>query len=155
MSCYLALDLGEKHIGVAISDGRKMIASPAETFPRRSRREDFAHIVSLAKKHDADLVVIGLPIHLDGREGRMAAWIRDYGGDLSQKTGLPVTFWDESFTSDMAIESLQAQGFSRKKMKQKGLLDAVAAALILQSYLDINNDPIDPYSLPEDDQFEI
>lgn len=138
MSCILALDLGEKHIGVAISDGRKMIASPVETFRRRSRREDFDHVLALAQKHDVDHIVMGLPVHLDGREGQMATWIRDYGGALGKEVNLPVSFWDESFTSDMAIEALHAQGYSRKKMKQKGLLDAVAAALILQSFLDMN-----------------
>lgn len=139
MSCILALDLGHKHIGVAVSDGRKMIASPAETFRRRSQKEDFVYLAKLVKNHGADEIVIGLPIHLDGREGSMATRIRAYGLALSQALDLPVTFWDESFTTDMAVEALQAQGHSRKKMKKKGYLDAVAAALILQSYLDLNN----------------
>jgi len=133
-SKFLALDLGEKRIGVALSDGLKMIAQAHEVFARTSRKADFAHVKTLVEAHQVSRVVVGLPISLDGSEGAMAQWARDYGRALGESLGLPVVFWDESFTSEMATKSMAAHGYSRKKMK--GKLDAVAAALILQSYLD-------------------
>ena len=133
-SKFLALDLGEKRIGVALSDGLKMIAQAHEVFARTSRKADFAHVETIVKANDVSRIVVGLPISLDGTEGPMAKWARDYGGALGEALSLPVAFWDESFTSEMAAESMASQGYSRKKMK--GKLDAVAAALILQSYLD-------------------
>ncbi|MDJ0756246.1 MAG: Holliday junction resolvase RuvX [Ardenticatenaceae bacterium] len=136
----LSLDLGEKNIGIALSDTLKMIASPVKTIPRRSRKEDFATIAELCRQQNVVLIVIGLPLMLDGSEGAMAAWARDYGRGLSESTGIPVQFWDESFSSDMAIEALRAQGYSRKKMKEKGKLDAVAAALILQNFLETRDE---------------
>lgn len=133
-SKFLALDLGEKRIGVALCDGLKMLAQAHEVFIRTSRKADFAHVKTLVDANQVSLIVVGLPVSLDGSEGAMAQWARDYGRALGEFLNLPVAFWDESFTSEMAAESMAAQGYSRKKMK--GKLDAVAAALILQSYLD-------------------
>ena len=133
-SKFLALDLGEKRIGVALSDGLKMVAQPLEVFLRTSRKKDFAHVAELIRQHDVGRVVVGLPISLDGSEGAMARWARDYGRDLGETVSVKVVFWDESLTSEMAATAMAEQGYSRKKMK--GKLDAVAAALILQSYLD-------------------
>ena len=133
-SKFLALDLGEKRIGVALSDGLKMVAQAHEVFSRTSRKADFAHIAALVQTNNVSRIVVGLPISLDGSEGAMAKWARDYGRDLGETLNITIAFWDESFTSEMAAESMAAQGYSRKKMK--GKLDAVAAALILQSYMD-------------------
>ena len=133
-SKFLALDLGEKRIGVALCDGLKMVAQPLEVFGRTSRKNDFSHVAQLIKQHDVSRVVVGLPLSLDGSEGRMAQWARDYGRDLAETVSIKVVFWDESFTSEMAATLMAEQGYSRKKMKDK--LDAMAAALILQSYLD-------------------
>jgi len=128
----LALDLGEKRIGVAVSDALGMVARPLEIFPRTSRRADFAHIGALVKAHQVDTVVVGLPLNMDGSEGRPAAWVRDYGAALAETLAVPVHFWDERLTSEEAIDILRAQG----KSTAKGTVDAVAAAVILQSYLD-------------------
>ncbi len=133
-SKYLALDLGEKRIGVALSDGLKMVAQAHEVFIRTSRKADFAHVRELIQRENVSRIVIGLPISMDGTEGDMARWARDYGRDLGEKLEIEIVFWDESFSSEIAAESMAAYGYSRKKMK--GKLDAVAAAVILQGYLD-------------------
>ncbi|MEM7801622.1 MAG: Holliday junction resolvase RuvX [Chloroflexota bacterium] len=134
MEKYLALDLGEKRIGIALTDGLKIAAHPHQVIPRKSRREDFETIKNIAQENDVVLIVVGLPKLMSGEEGEMAKWARSYGEDLSEKISISVKFWDETLTSEMAAASMAAQGYSRKKMK--GKLDAVAAALILQSYLE-------------------
>lgn len=131
---YLSLDLGEKRIGIALSDELKIIAQAHTVIERTSRAADFREIGQIAAAQSVEKIIVGLPISLDGSEGSMARWARDYGSDLGQKLNIPVTFWDESFTSESAASALAQAGYSRKKMKPK--IDAVAAALILQSYLE-------------------
>ncbi len=140
--CYLAVDLGEKRIGLAISDSLKMVASPLIVFLRRSRREDFAFIRQVASEKAVEKIIVGLPLLFSGEEGRMARWARDYGTALGASLGLPVEFWDETLTSDQAEEAMRAGGLNKKKMK--GKLDAVAAALILQSFLDAEREQSRP-----------
>ncbi|MEJ5308359.1 MAG: Holliday junction resolvase RuvX [Anaerolineae bacterium] len=128
----LALDLGEKRIGVAVSDALGMVARPLEIFTRTSRKADFAHIGALVAAHQVDVIIVGLPFNMDGSEGRQAAWVRDYGTALAQALAVPVEFWDERLTSEEAVDILRTHG----KSTAKGTVDAVAAAVILQSYLD-------------------
>lgn len=134
MTKYLALDLGEKRIGVALSDTLKIIAQPHHVFPRTSRQADFAHLQKLVQEHNVSQIVVGLPINMSGEEGSMAKWVRDYATHLGETLQLPIVFWDESFTSVQAEAAMREYGWSRKKLKEK--IDAVAAALILQSYLE-------------------
>lgn len=130
----MALDLGEKRIGVAISDATRTIASPHSMINRKSRSEDIARYVNLIDQNGVGLIVIGLPIPLHGVEGQRAAWVRDYGEQLARSIDIPVVFWDESLTTVAAESALRAQGKHGKKLKDQ--VDAVAAALILQAYLD-------------------
>lgn len=130
----MALDLGEKRIGVALSDATRTIASPHSVVKRASRAADFAHYSRLIAEHGVTLLVIGLPITLGGQEGQRAAWVRDYAAGLAQHVAAPITFWDESLTTVEATAALHAQGRRGKKAKER--VDAVAAALILQSFLD-------------------
>lgn len=130
----LALDLGEKRIGIALSDPTRLIASPYAVINRRSRAEDYERYNRLIAEHQVSLLVVGLPVPLSGVEGQRAAWVRDYVTTLIQHVGVPVVLWDESLTTKEAEASLRAQGRRGKKMKER--VDAVAAALILQSYLD-------------------
>jgi putative holliday junction resolvase len=132
----LALDLGEKRIGAAVSDEGRMLARSLLVFPRSSRAADFARIGQLAAEHEIKLILVGLPVRLDGIEGTKAAWARDYGAALGAAVGLPVIFWDESLSTVRAEASLTARGESRRK--RRGRIDAVAAAMILQDYLDSN-----------------
>ena len=131
---WLGIDLGEKRIGIALSDSLKIAAQPHSTIQRTSRKADFAQFSKIAAEHNVGRLVIGLPVQMNGEEGSMAKWARDYGAALGKALDLPVVFQDESLTSEMAAGAMAEAGYSRKKMK--GKLDAVAAALILQSYMD-------------------
>jgi putative Holliday junction resolvase len=129
----MALDLGEKRIGVAISDPTRTIASGYTVLRRKSRREDFARYQQIIAEKDITLLVVGLPIPLGGGEGQKAAWVRDYTAELNQHIAVPIEFWDESLTTVQAEASLRARGKRGKKLKER--IDAVAAAFILQDYL--------------------
>ena len=131
---WLGIDLGEKRIGIALSDTLKIAAQPHSVIQRTSRKADFAQFSKIAMENNVGRLVVGLPVQMDGDEGAMAKWARDYGAALGEALGLPVDFQDESLTSEMAAGAMAEAGYSRKKMK--GKLDAVAAALILQSYMD-------------------
>jgi putative Holliday junction resolvase len=130
----LSIDLGEKRIGLAISDAGRMIARSYGVIQRKSRREDFARFQQIINEQGATLVVMGLPLRLDGSDSSTTAWVRDYTAALAQHLTVPILFWDESYSSQDAAASLSERGIRAKK--QKGRLDAVAAAFILQSYLD-------------------
>lgn len=133
---YMALDLGEKRIGVALTDNLRLVAEPYEVFRRTSRRADYAHIGETAVRENVSRIVVGLPVLLGGEEGTMARWARDYGRGLSEAINISVVFWDESLTSQQAEQAMREAGYSSKKMR--GKLDAVAAAFILRSYLEAN-----------------
>ena len=137
----LALDLGEKRIGVAVSDATRLIAKSLQVFRRKSRREDFAHIAHLIGEQQAKLLVVGLPVPLSGVEGEKAAWVRNYTAELEEHVNIPVTFWDEALTTVQAYESLRLRGKQAWQVKDR--IDAVAAAFILQSYLDAQNDQVE------------
>ncbi len=136
---YLSLDLGERRIGVALSDSIGMLARPLNTFKRTSREADFHHIVELIEAHNVETVIVGLPLNMDGTEGPQAAWTRDYSAALAaalraqgSASPIPVQLWDERLSTEEAEEIMRAQG----KRSDKTRIDAVAAAVILQSYLD-------------------
>lgn len=130
----MALDLGEKRIGIALSDPTRTIASPHSILSRKSRAGDFAHYTHIIEEQQITLIVFGLPITLGGEEGQRAAWVRDYAADLGGRIDIPITFWDESLTTVAATAALHAQGRRGRKAKER--VDAIAATLILQSYLD-------------------
>lgn len=133
----MALDLGEKRIGVAVSDETALIARSHSVFKRTSRAADFEKIGRIINQENIAHLIVGLPILLSGQEGSKAAWARDYGADLSGRLGIEVTFWDESLSTVAAENSLRERGINRQKRRSQ--VDAVAAAFILQSYLDSQN----------------
>lgn len=130
----MALDLGEKRIGVALSDETRTIARSHAVLPRTSRLADFEKIIQILDENRVTLLIVGLPVPLDGVEDAMTAWVRDYTADLSSRITIPVEFWDESFTTTQAQASMRARG--KKAKQQRQWVDAVAAAFILQDYLD-------------------
>jgi putative Holliday junction resolvase len=132
----MALDLGEKRIGVAVSDELRMIARSHSVLRRKSRREDYERYARIIEEERICLLVVGLPVTLSGDEGEKAAWVRDYTTELGRFIRTPIVYWDESLTTVDALSSLRDRGVGRKRVGQK--LDAVAAAFILQSYLDAN-----------------
>lgn len=130
----MALDLGERRIGVAVSDPLRMIAKSHSVIKRKSRREDFARYANVIADQEITLLVVGLPVPLSGVEGEKAAWVRHYTADLQTHITIPTVFWNEALTTKQAEASLRARGKRGKKAQER--IDAVAAAFILQSYLD-------------------
>lgn len=129
---YLGLDIGEVRIGVAVSDELGMIASPVGMIPRKS------DVAAGLRKYIAEYyparLVVGLPVGLSGREGPQAKATREYAEALSEEVGVPLEYYDERMSSSIAEQVLISQGTRREKRKQH--VDAMAAAIILQGYLD-------------------
>ncbi len=129
---YLALDLGSKRIGVAVGSDESGLARPLTILKRRSRAEDFARIAALVAQEGAETLVIGLPLNMDGTRGPQAEWAEQYAQALAKHLGLPLHLWDERLTSEEAKAILAASGRRRRGEP----LDDVAAAVILQDFLD-------------------
>ncbi|UCC73541.1 MAG: Holliday junction resolvase RuvX [Gemmatimonadota bacterium] len=137
MSRVLALDYGERRIGVAVSDPTRTIAQPLPTIVRRrGRRPPYTKIIEAITEWDAELVVLGLPIETSGEEGAPAQAVRSFGEGLGQRAGVPIEYWDERFTSVRAQRELSHLDLPASARRQKERVDAMAATLILQSYLD-------------------
>ena len=150
MGRILALDVGEKRIGVAVSDETATLARPLTTITRASRREDFGRIAQLAAEQRAECVVAGYPRSLSGAEGPQAQRVRRYVEALAQDLSVPVEMWDERYTTVVATERLRDAGARRRR--DRGQLDAAAAAVLLQDYLDARRPaPIDRHQLDIDD----
>ncbi len=130
----LALDVGEKNIGLAISDELGLIAQGLPTLRHQTKDEDISAIANILKVHHITEVVVGIPINLDGSLGKKAQEVAVFLEDLKKKITLPIKVWDERFTSVQAEKVLLEAGLSRKKRKRK--IDQLAARLILQNYLD-------------------
>ncbi len=133
-SRILALDYGTKRIGVAVSDELGWTAQPLETYERRTIEKDLAHIRELVRVHEADRVVLGLPLRLNGAIGPAAQAACEFADRLERALSVPVVTWDERMTTKAAEEMLIAADVSRKK--RKGIVDRVAAAILLRSYLE-------------------
>jgi putative Holliday junction resolvase len=128
----LGLDVGGKRIGVAVSDELGLVASPVGMV-RRDRNP--AHeIADYARRYDARRIVVGLPVGMSGREGHQAADVRAFVDSIEAEIGLPIEYWDERLTTTIAEKSLIARGTRREKRRDQ--VDEVAAAVILQGYLD-------------------
>ena len=130
----MALDLGEKRIGIALSDPLRMIAKADRVIKRRSRKEDYATYRRIIEESSISLVVVGLPLMLDGEDSQQTSWVRNYTEQLTTEVTIPVELWDEGYSTVEAEEALKMGGVRRKKLRDR--VDAVAAAVILQSYLD-------------------
>lgn len=138
----MALDVGEKRIGIALSDPFGNFAQPYATLERSAAQADAERLVAVAREHEVATLVVGLPLHMSGEEGDMAGKIRAFAGRLGEALSLPIHYWDERLTSQEAERTLIAGGMRRGKRKQ--VIDQVAAVLILQGYLDsVNGDPLD------------
>ena len=129
-----AVDYGEKRVGVAISDELGMLARPLATVESASPRQREQQTAQHLKDSGAGLVLVGLPRNMDGSEGPSAAAAREFGEKLRELSGLPVRFVDERLTTVQASRSLREAG--RDARKQKGVIDAASAVVMLQSWLD-------------------
>lgn len=130
----MGLDVGDKRIGIALSDETALIASPRETLERRGNRKDIAHLLELARREDVSEIVAGMPLSLDGSQGPQVQKVERFIAALKAETDLPITMWDERLTTVGAERALLEGNVSRAKRKKT--IDKVAAALILQGYLD-------------------
>jgi putative Holliday junction resolvase len=136
----LALDVGEKRVGVALCDETQTLARPLLTLRRASKKEDFARLAAVCREHAIEKVIVGLPKTLRGEEGPQAQRVRRYAIELQAALNLPIEFWDERYSSVDARERLTS---SSRKVRAKGDIDSAAAAIILQEYLDaMNNDQL-------------
>jgi putative Holliday junction resolvase len=136
---HLALDVGERRVGVAVSDEMAIVATPLMVIRRRSKAEDFATIAELVREHDVGCLVIGHPLDSEGRTGFQAQRIERYAQALvewlqTEGLELALVFWDEYLSTRQAQEGMIAT--KRRAKDRRDRLDAVAAAVILQDYLD-------------------
>ncbi len=130
----LALDFGEKRIGVAVSDPLGITAQPVRTIHRKGKKKDIAELLEIIRQYEAVQVVVGLPLHADGSVGEIAKKAKKFGEAVRAASGLPVDYLDERFTTLEAKEVLLQADMSRERRKE--VIDKMAAQLILQRYLD-------------------
>lgn len=130
----LALDLGTRRIGLALSDGLGITAQGLDTLLRRNKRADLAAIANLVRQHQVELIVVGLPLRMSGEAGTQAEWARDFAATLEQYCGVPVILRDERLTSVEAERALRGSGVHQGD--RKAAIDRLSAVILLQSYLD-------------------
>lgn len=130
----IGLDLGEKTIGVAVSDRRRSVATPLETLRRTKFTADAERLLGIAQKREVAGVVLGLPLNMDGSEGPRAQSTRAFARNFARLTELPIAFWDERLSTVAAERALLEADTSRARRRE--LIDHVAAAYILQGALD-------------------
>ena len=130
----LGLDIGDKRIGVALSDPGGILASPFTILDRRSDAADVAAIIDIVSQQQVEQIVVGLPRSMDGSIGMQAEKVKSFAQKLCSRTEVPVEFRDERLTTVSARRLMQSVG--RKKTHKGARDDAIAAALILQGYLE-------------------
>lgn len=130
----LSMDVGEKRIGMALSDALGIIAQQLETLVRKTDEDDFKKIRAIIEEKNVTEIVVGLPLNMDGSQGPKAEEINRFVEKLKAECAIPVKIWDERLTTKQADRLLREADISRKKRKK--LDDKLAAQLILQSYLD-------------------
>jgi putative Holliday junction resolvase len=132
---FLGLDIGNRRIGVAVSDELGLTAQPVLTLVRRSsRREDLRSLARLCRRFGVVGIVVGNPVHLSGESSPQAAKTQAFATELGELTGLPIHLWDERLTTLDAHQILYEAGHARQEHRK--VVDQVAATLILQSFLE-------------------
>ena len=130
----MALDIGDRTIGVACSDEGLVLASPVETIRRRGPKADSIRVDDLVKERAVSRVIAGLPLTMRGEAGPQSAKVLEFVGTLKRRLKVPVEMWDERLTTREAERTLIAANLSRARRKE--VIDQMAAVLILQTYLD-------------------
>lgn len=130
----LALDHGTVRIGVAVSDELKMIAQPLEFIPAEPFPDFLARLKEIIREKEVELILVGMPRNMDGSYGPATEKVREFVGVLKEQVGVPIKTWDERLTSTQANRVLIQANVGRKERKEK--VDKMAAAILLQSYLD-------------------
>lgn len=132
----MALDYGDVRIGIALSDVTRFLASGLENYTRVDLESDCKHIADLVANNNVKIIVIGLPLNMDGSSGVRVDKTKEFADELSKYTSAKIEFLDERLTSVSAEKILISADVSRKKRKQ--VLDKLSATIILQDYLDAN-----------------
>jgi putative Holliday junction resolvase len=130
----LCVDYGEKRLGLALSDELRTIAQPLTMIDRAKIKDPVGAICALVVPNQIGQIVVGMPFTLKGESAQSASLVTAFARDLNQRSGLPVVTWDERFSTKQSERVLIEAGMRRDKRKTK--VDSVAAAIILQSYLD-------------------
>lgn len=130
----LALDLGKKRIGMALSDELGITAQGLPTLERRNKRLDFAALRAVVHENNVRQIVLGLPLRMSGEEGSQADWVRSFAEDLKDHVDVPIDLRDERWTSKQAERVLMGSGI--RKQDRKPAIDRMAAVILLQDYLD-------------------
>ena len=142
MSRILALDVGEKRIGVAVSDELHMLARPLKTIIHSDLAGDVSALTALLTQYAVETLVVGFPRSLSGEEGPQALRVKRYARGLATALPVPIVLWDERYSTVQAVEYLAEAGRRRRDARgDKGQIDAAAAAVILQDYLDAQRPP--------------
>ncbi len=130
---YMAFDIGDKRIGIAVSDPFCQMALPLETYYRKNFIKDLQYLANLAKERYVDVIVCGLPLNFDGSESEQTLKTKSFVEELKNYTDIPIVFEDERFTTLEARRVLIEGNVSRKD--RKGVIDKIAASYILESYI--------------------
>ena len=135
MGRVMALDVGDRRLGVALSDPTGMLATPVTAVDRvDAKPSDIDEVLRIARERGAESIIVGLPLSLSGAEGAQAKRVRAFVSDLTSRSGLPVDIVDERYSTLQATRMLHESSAGRSR--DKGRIDASAAAVILQAYLD-------------------
>jgi putative Holliday junction resolvase len=135
----LGIDAGERRVGVAVSDELRLLARPVCVLDRaRGLAPVLDALTEMARREGVARLVVGLPLNADGSLGPQARRAQDFARVAARVVGIPVDMWDERLSTQAAEEIVRAQGRNTRRLRQRGQLDAIAAAVILQDYLDHN-----------------
>jgi putative Holliday junction resolvase len=133
----LGIDAGERRVGVALSDELRVLASPLCVLDRAHGLAPVLDaLTAVAQREGVAQLVVGLPLNADGSVGKQARRAQDFARVAARVVGLPVELWDERLSTQEAEAIVRAQGRTTRRVRQRGQLDAIAAAVILQDYLD-------------------
>lgn len=135
MGRVMALDVGKVRVGVALTDPLGYTAQPLLTIWRKTRGEDFRNLLRLIKRHEVVEIVVGNPLHLSGDVSPWAEKVQKFAAELEKRSGLPVRMWDERLSSVAAHEILDEAGHDRDRKSRQGIIDQVAAVVILQGWM--------------------
>ena len=130
----LALDLGKKRIGMALSDELGITAQGLPTLERRNKRADFAALSAVVRDNNVQQIVLGLPLRMSGEEGTQADWVRAFADELKGHVSVPIDLRDERWTSKQAERVLMGSGIRNED--RKPAIDRMSAVILLQDYMD-------------------
>ena len=136
----LGLDVGQRRTGLAVSDSGGLLATPYTTIIAKTPQTDIAAILTIAREEEIGLIVVGLPLSLDGTIGPQAQLTLDFCDALRAASHVPVETWDERYSTVEAVVRLREAGVAPSRNRAR--LDAAAAAVLLQSYLDARREPV-------------